>query len=105
MKQKIRQLLGRSFNVRNGFGYLYYIGEPDSLPRVSTRPSVFITQIGEVISFLRNQKTIAIVLVEQYFDFAFGLADQIYAVKRGEVVYESKKSTIDKSKLRTSVGV
>jgi len=52
-----------------------------------------------------NQKTMAIVLVEQYFDFAFGLADQIYAVKRGEVVYESKKSTIDKSKLRTSVGV
>ena len=47
----------------------------------------------------------AIVLVEQYFDFAFGLADRIYAVKRGKVVYESKKSTIDKSKLRTSLGV
>ena len=47
----------------------------------------------------------AIVLVEQYFDFAFGLADQIYASKCGEVVYESKKSTIGKSKLRTSVGV
>ena len=73
-------------------------------PTEGIQPNI-ITQIGEVISFLRNQKTMAIVLVEQYFDFAFGLADQIYAVKRGEVVYESKKSTIDKSKLRTSVGV
>ena len=73
-------------------------------PTEGIQPNI-ITQIGEVISFLRNQKTMAIVLVEQYFDFAFGLADQIYAVKRGEVVYESKKSTIDKPKLRTSVGV
>ena len=47
----------------------------------------------------------AIVLVEQYFDFAFGLADHIYAVTRGKVVYESKKFNIDKSKLRASVGV
>ena len=46
-----------------------------------------------------------IVLVEQYFDFAFGLVDQIYTVKRGEVVYESKKFNIDKSKLWTSAGV
>ncbi len=73
-------------------------------PTEGIQPNI-IAQIGEVISFLRNQKTMAIVLVEQYFDFAFGLADQIYAVKRGEVVYESRKSSIDKSKLRTSVGV
>jgi len=73
-------------------------------PTEGIQPNI-IAQIGEVISFLRNQKTMAIVLVEQYFDFAFGLADQIYAVKRGEVVYESRKSSIDKSKLRASVGV
>ena len=73
-------------------------------PTEGIQPNI-ITQIGEVISFLRNQKTMAIVLVEEYFDFAFGLADQIYAVKRGEVVYESKKSTIDNSKLRKLVGV
>lgn len=73
-------------------------------PTEGIQPNI-IAQIGEVISFLRNQKTMAIVLVEQYFDFAFGIADQIYAVKRGEVVYESRKSSIDKSKLRASVGV
>jgi urea transport system ATP-binding protein len=44
-------------------------------------------------------------LVEQYFDFAFGLADQIYAMMRGEIVYEGRKSKISKAKLRKSVGV
>lgn len=43
--------------------------------------------------------------VEQYFDFAFGLADQIYAMMRGEIVYEGQKSKISKAKLRKSVGV
>jgi urea transport system ATP-binding protein len=47
----------------------------------------------------------AIVLVEQYFDFAFGLADQIFAMTRGEIVYESRTATIDKARLRQSVGV
>lgn len=73
-------------------------------PTEGIQPNI-ITQIGEVISHLREQKTMAIILVEQYFDFAFGLADHIYAMTRGKVVYESKKSNIDKSKLRASVGV
>ena len=50
-------------------------------------------------------KTISIVLVEKYFGFAFELADQICAVKRGEVVCESKKFNIERLKLRTSLGV
>ena len=73
-------------------------------PTDGIQPNI-ITQIGKVISHLRDQKTMAIVLVKQYFDFAFGLADHIYAVTRGKVVYESKKFNIDKSKLRASVGV
>ena len=42
-----------------------------------------------------KQNTRAIVLLTQYFDFIFELADKIYALKRGEVVYGSKKFTID----------
>ena len=41
----------------------------------------------------RNNR--AIVLLTQYFDFIFELADKIYALKRGELVYGSKKFTID----------
>ena len=73
-------------------------------PTEGIQPNI-ITQIGEVISHLKSQQTMAIVLVEQYFDFAFGLADQIYAMMRGEIVYEGQKTKISKAKLRTSVGV
>ena len=41
-----------------------------------------------------RQNTRAIVLLTQYFDFIFELADRIYALKRGEVVYGSEKFTI-----------
>ena len=64
-----------------------------------------ITQIGEVITYLRSQQTMAIALIEQYFDFAFGLADQFFAMMRGEAVYESPTASIDKVRLRQSVGV
>ena len=64
-----------------------------------------ITQIGEVITYLRSRQTMAIVLVEQHFDFAFGLADHIFAMIRGEVVYERPNASIDKVRLRQSVGV
>jgi urea transport system ATP-binding protein len=47
----------------------------------------------------------AIILVEQYFDFAFGLADQIFATTRGEIVYASLTADVDKARLRQSVGV
>ena len=52
-----------------------------------------------------KQNTRATVLLTQYFDFIFELADKIYALKRGEVVYGSKKFTIDWSKLAVQIGV
>ena len=52
-----------------------------------------------------KQNTRAIVLLKQYFDFTFELADKIYALKRVEVVYGSKKFTIALSKLRVQIGV
>ena len=73
-------------------------------PTEGIQPNI-ITQIGEVIAHLKSQQQMAIILVEQYFDFAFGLADQIYAMMRGEIVYEGRKSKISKTKLRESVGV
>ena len=73
-------------------------------PTEGIQPNI-ITQIGEVIAHLKSHQDMAIILVEQYFDFAFGLADQIYAMMRGEIVYESRKSKISKTKLRKSVGV
>ena len=73
-------------------------------PTEGIQPNI-ITQIGEAISHLKSQQTMAIILVEQYFDFVFELADQIYAMMRGDIVYEGQKSKLSKSKLRQSVGV
>ena len=73
-------------------------------PTEGIQPNI-ITLIGEVIDYLKSQKNMAIILVEQYFDFAFARADHIFAITRGEVVYEGKKNIIDKVKLRKAVSI
>ena len=73
-------------------------------PTEGIQPNI-ITHIGEVIVHLRQQKQMSIILVEQYFDFAFGLADHIYAMTRGKIVYDCLKTKADKTQLRDSVGV
>ncbi len=73
-------------------------------PTEGIQPNI-ITLIGEVIDYLKSQKNMAIILVEQYFDFTFSRADHIFAITRGEVVYEGKKNIIDKVKLRKAVSI
>lgn len=73
-------------------------------PTEGIQPNI-IKQIGSVIGFLRDQKEMAIVLVEQYFDFAYDLADHFYAMRRGEIILAGEKSAIDKEALRQAVSV
>ncbi len=54
-------------------------------PTEGIQPSI-IKDIGRVIRMLADRKTMAIVLVEQYYDFAAELADQYLVLERGEVV-------------------
>ena len=42
--------------------------------------------IGRVIRMLADRQTMAIVLVEQYYNFAAELADQYLVMERGEIV-------------------
>ena len=42
----------------------------------------------------------AILLVEQYFDFCRELADYIYIMDRGEIVHEGIPETLDKPAAR-----
>ena len=75
-------------------------------PHLSVRENiVFGLKVRKVSAGEREQQSMAIILVEQYFDFAFGLADQIFAMTRGEVVYASRIADVDKARLRQSVGV
>ena len=73
-------------------------------PTEGIQPNI-ITLIGEVIDYLKSQKNMAIVLVEQFFDFAFKRADHIFAITRGEIIYEGKKDAIEEKKLRKAVSI
>src|SRR5262245_13372812 len=54
-------------------------------PTEGIQPSI-IKDIGRVIRMLAGRATMAIVLVEQYYDFAAELADQYLVMERGEIV-------------------
>ena len=55
-------------------------------PTEGIQPSI-IKDIGRAISYLRNLGQIAVVLVEQYLDFAQELGDHFAVMDRGAVVY------------------
>ncbi|MBV0912172.1 urea ABC transporter ATP-binding subunit UrtE [Anianabacter salinae] len=73
-------------------------------PTEGIQPNI-ITQIGKVIALLRDEGEIAVVLVEQYFDFAVGLADHFVVVNRGSVSYETGKAALDRDRLLASVSI
>src|SRR5512132_3441573 len=55
-------------------------------PTEGIQPSI-IKDIGRAISYLRNLGQIAIILVEQYLDFAQQLGDHFLVMDRGQVIY------------------
>ena len=57
-------------------------------PTEGIQPSI-IKDIGRAIVYLRSLKQIAIVLVEQYLDFARELGDRFVVMDRGAIVYEA----------------
>lgn len=73
-------------------------------PTEGIQPNI-IQQIGEVISHLRDQGNLAIILVEQYFEFAYRLADRLVALRRGEVLLNGSPDDITKSDLLQVVSV
>jgi len=73
-------------------------------PTEGIQPNI-IQQIGRVIEQLRTEGQMAIILVEQYFEFAYALADQFVVLRRGEVILAGEKSRITKAKLLSQVSV
>lgn len=62
-------------------------------PAEGIQPDI-IKQIGAVIASLRDEGRVAIVLVEQYFDFAYGLANVFVALNRGSVVLNAPRAQV-----------
>ncbi|MEX5729096.1 urea transport system ATP-binding protein [Rhodovulum iodosum] len=73
-------------------------------PTEGIQPNI-IQQIGRVIEYLRDQGRMAIVLVEQYFEFAYGLADRFYVMERGAVTVSGTKAELPKERLLQAVSV
>ena len=73
-------------------------------PTEGIQPSI-IKDIGRTISYLRSQGGMAIVLVEQYFDFAKELADAWHVMDRGEVALKGNRASMDEAAIRRLMSV
>jgi len=73
-------------------------------PTEGIQPSI-IKDIARAISYLRSLGKIAIVLVEQYLDFARELGDYFAVMERGAVVYSCTRDDLDIEALRRAVAI
>ena len=68
-------------------------------PTEGIQPSI-IKDIGRVLELLRAQGQMAILLVEQYLDFARALADRLAIMDRGQVVLDGRPGELDDQDVR-----
>ncbi len=73
-------------------------------PTEGIQPSI-IKDIGRAIQYLRNKGEMAIVLVEQYFDFAKELADDFVVMDRGQVVMAGDRASMNEKDVRNRISV
>ncbi|MFL5252323.1 MAG: urea ABC transporter ATP-binding subunit UrtE [Rhodopila sp.] len=73
-------------------------------PTEGIQPNI-IKDIGRVIALLRSRGTMAIVLVEQYFDFAQELAQTMVVMDRGDVVLSGRREDLDEADVRRRLSV
>ncbi|MES2259229.1 MAG: urea ABC transporter ATP-binding subunit UrtE [Pseudomonadota bacterium] len=73
-------------------------------PTEGIQPSI-IKDIGNVIRLLRQRGDMAILLCEQYFDFAHELADRFVVLSRGEVVAAGAQEAMGGEDVRRHLAV
>jgi urea transport system ATP-binding protein len=73
-------------------------------PTEGIQPSI-IKDIGRAIEWLRSKGGMAIILVEQYFDFVYELADTFAVMDRGEIVLSGTRAEMDPDKVRRHITV
>lgn len=73
-------------------------------PTEGIQPNI-IQQIGRVIRILCDQGDMAIVLVEQFFDFAYELGDEFTVMKRGAVSFNKRANGLERQTLYDAVMV
>ncbi|PKM25440.1 MAG: ABC transporter ATP-binding protein, partial [Gammaproteobacteria bacterium HGW-Gammaproteobacteria-12] len=73
-------------------------------PTEGIQPSV-IKEIGTVIRKLAERGDMAILLVEQFYDFAAELADQYLVMSRGEIVQQGRGENMEAEGVRGLVAI
>ena len=73
-------------------------------PTEGIQPSI-IKDIQSVISLLRSRGGMAVLLVEQYFEFARDLADDYLVMDRGEAVLSGLGAEMDEAEVRRYITV
>ncbi len=73
-------------------------------PTEGIQPSI-IKDIGRVIKLMAQRENMAILLCEQYYDFAEELADQYYVLDRGVVVASGPGSEMKEKNVRQMVAI
>jgi urea transport system ATP-binding protein len=73
-------------------------------PTEGIQPSI-IKDIGRVIRMLADRRTMAIVLVEQFYDFAAELADQYLVMERGEIVQRGRGADMEAEGVRQRMSI
>jgi urea transport system ATP-binding protein len=73
-------------------------------PTEGIQPSI-IKDIARAIAYLRNLGQMAIILVEQYLDFARELGDHFAVMERGAIVYSSSRDNLDEAALKRAVSL
>ena len=73
-------------------------------PTEGIQPSI-IKDIERIIRALTERGNMAILLVEQYFDFARDLADAYYVMQRGEIVLSGRREDMDEAAVRSYLTV
>ncbi len=68
-------------------------------PTEGIQPSI-IKDIKKIIIYIKKKKNISIILVEQYFDFARELADDVVILDRGRVGMFGKVNILDDKKTK-----
>ncbi len=64
-----------------------------------------IKEIGQVIRSLANRGDMAILLVEQFYDFAAELADSYLVMSRGSIVQQGRGENMEREGVRGLVAI
>lgn len=73
-------------------------------PTEGIQPNI-IQQIGRVIAYLRDKGDMAIILVEQFIDFAYDIGDQFIVMRQGRVTQSRERRDFSKADLVQAVSI